>query len=211
VNFCKIRNIDVAEILNISDEEFDLETTGLSMLPLFDNGSIITIKCTEPHKIIIGDVIVFKSKDQLVAHRVVKKVIENGVEYFKEKGDNNSSSTFINSKDIIGKVIYVRRNPSSDSPKVPAKSINQDNAAPSDFRIRVDSLPARMLGLILSSNDQIIKSLNSFVIHIKDEYCKKRILILFLGCIIYAVRFYKALSLKSGKFLFFLMSRKIKA
>ncbi|MBU1628259.1 hypothetical protein KKB18_12900, partial [bacterium] len=74
MNICKLQNIDTGRILRSGFEEVEIETTGNSMLPLFGDGSTLTIKFIEPHNIRIGDIIIFKAKEFLVSHRAIKKV-----------------------------------------------------------------------------------------------------------------------------------------
>jgi len=201
VNSCIIENIDLAEVLSSVDKEFDLKTNGFSMFPLFDDGSVITIRHEEPDKIKIGDVILFRAGDHLVAHRVIKRVkYKNGNNIIK-KGDNNSLSSSVNFNDLLGKVLYVK--------KLRMKANPNENQHQLEKRIKVDTIFARVLGLTLSFNDQVVKNMNSVIIKMKEKYCyRNRALNLSLGGILYILRFYRTVILNIGRFLFNMLSRK---
>jgi len=80
---------------------------GESMKPLFKTGDLVLLKdCNKPK---VGDVIVFLKQDskEKIIHRVIK-ISKNSI---ITKGDNNSlkDKETINIKDVIGKVLYIKR------------------------------------------------------------------------------------------------------
>jgi signal peptidase I len=80
--------------------------TGESMEPaLYDGDIILTVRGNYE----VGDIIVFRiSPNRLISHRVYFK---KGVHY-TAKGDNNEEPDLykIHQDDIVGKIIYIRRN-----------------------------------------------------------------------------------------------------
>lgn len=77
-----------------------VEVEGVSMQPAMYEGD--TFKCNKNvREVNIGDIIVFKRNNKLIAHRVI--VI--GVDYYITKGDNNSYEDLpITDEDIYCKV-----------------------------------------------------------------------------------------------------------
>jgi signal peptidase I len=79
---------------------------GSSMLPLLHNGYMLTIDCNSLG-IKAGDIIVFESNRQLVAHRVLSARFKNGQLYYIEKGDNQLIYNSIAHEYVLGKVVAV--------------------------------------------------------------------------------------------------------
>ena len=80
-----------------------------SMLPLFHVGDKVLVQLVEPDNIKIGIIVVFKNQDKLIFHRIIRKFNNNNRLSFLQKGDNSTNAEIINSEDIIGKVIAVRK------------------------------------------------------------------------------------------------------
>lgn len=79
---------------------------GGSMSPFIKGGSILTVKPRE--RISIGDVILYKSKKGLTAHRVIGKRNFNGKSFFVTKGDNlRYRDDAVSYSEILGKVVRV--------------------------------------------------------------------------------------------------------
>ena len=211
MNISKIEDIALAEVLRLSQEELELETSGISMRPFFDTGSLITVVRIEPENIKIGDIILFKADQYLVTHRVIKKIKESGENYFIEKGDNNSLMTSVSFKDYIGKVVFVKRGSNLDLIKGQPNQGGNNQSIKGLSITRVDTLFSRVLGLALSMFDHLIKNMISVMLQIKEQYCKnKGILNLILGFIIYSLKYFKILLQGAIKFLLFNIMGKIK-
>jgi signal peptidase I len=61
----------------------------------FNTGDIMVLRKADPTKLKVGDTIVFKSnKPDPIIHRVIAKWQENGVYYFRTKGDHNSDINY---------------------------------------------------------------------------------------------------------------------
>jgi len=89
-----------------------------SMQPTLNVGDYLIVQGVDDDSEInagkeIGDIIVFRKPtdpDEFIVHRAIEKIWneEEGIYYFKTKGDNNSSSDpwSITKDDIIGKVVW---------------------------------------------------------------------------------------------------------
>ena len=75
---------------NITREDFE----NFKFKNGFNKGDIMIVTRAIPSKIKVGDVIVFQSPEPYpIIHRVVKKWQEDGIYYFRTKGDNNLGFT----------------------------------------------------------------------------------------------------------------------
>src|SRR5204862_126176 len=78
----------------------------------FNKGDIIILRGEKPQSLKAGDIIVFFAKGQAdpIIHRVVEKWEENGLFYFRTKGDNNQgfidSEQRINQNLVVGKAWF---------------------------------------------------------------------------------------------------------
>lgn len=90
---------------------------GASMLPTLYTGDIVIVYKPSPEDIKTGDIIVYKSSDRLVIHRVIE-VVKCGNDYcYITKGDNNpiadnimglQPSHGVSYDNVIGVVIGIR-------------------------------------------------------------------------------------------------------
>lgn len=86
-----------------------------SMVPVFKRGDMVVIEKIKNYglkNVKKGDIIVFKSDNHLVVHRLVKMQNKNGEIIYTTKGDNNSAEDpSINGEAIVGvvkfKIVYV--------------------------------------------------------------------------------------------------------
>lgn len=80
------RSLGISEDLLISGFNVRIHTRGASMLPLINTGDRITIS---PEKDpVIGDIIVYKSDDQMFCHRLMRVLEKGGVKYYQARGDS---------------------------------------------------------------------------------------------------------------------------
>jgi hypothetical protein len=86
-------------------KEITLESDGTSMIPLICAGDSVVITPISISDVQVGDVVVFKSRDQFIVHRVVGR---QGVS-FLEKGDNAFACRELAPGTVLGKVIRVQR------------------------------------------------------------------------------------------------------
>ncbi len=100
------KNKNFYENLNISKKDFE----NFIFANGFNKGDIVVLFGTNPKKLKVGDVIVFRgSLKNPIIHRIVKKWKENNSYYFQTKGDNNPASRNdelrIGEKFIYGKAV----------------------------------------------------------------------------------------------------------
>ncbi len=81
-----------------------------SMSPLIRVNDRVLIERVESERVRFGDVILFKSSDQSVIHRVVGKRRHLGKLAFLEKGDLNPSLGLVPAEHVLGRVSAVQRN-----------------------------------------------------------------------------------------------------
>lgn len=80
---------------------------GNSMFPFVRNGDLVIIKHINPDNLSVGDIIFFEKENTFFLHRLLKK---NEKVEFITKGDNRYNfDTPINSYDILGKLIIIKR------------------------------------------------------------------------------------------------------
>ena len=82
---------------------------GGSMLPLIAPGSTISIEHLPAKKIRLGDIIAFKRSSGLVVHRVLQKYHHKENLFFLEKGDSNPRAGIIEEKEVLGKIVKIKR------------------------------------------------------------------------------------------------------
>lgn len=77
-----------------------------SMMPLLQTSDKVLVHTVKPAEIRVGDIIVFKNSDKLIVHRVIRSYNSSS---FLQKGDNTTTAEIVSSKDVIGKVIAIRK------------------------------------------------------------------------------------------------------
>lgn len=77
-----------------------------SMYPYYGRGDAVIFEKIEVSSVQVGDILVFKSNNQILTHRVVKIKENSGILYFYTKGDaNNSNDTEpVEQENILGVV-----------------------------------------------------------------------------------------------------------
>ncbi|CAG1023006.1 signal peptidase I [Methylococcales bacterium] len=99
-------------VLNVwgqKEEQHFIPITGCSMLPLIRSGDIVLVEhgCTGVR---LGDIVVFRFKSKLIAHRVLHKYEGNFGPIFITKGDNVLHfDPPISNKEIVGRVLTIKR------------------------------------------------------------------------------------------------------
>ena len=140
-----------------SNSKIKLKVGGYSMYPVLKNGDIITINKCKINELKTGEIVVFKTRDKWIAHRLLK--IRNGNELMLiTKGDTcKHKDPVFTEEDFAGKVISFSRK---------SKEVNLNNS----FRKFVGIFIAR-LSLVLTPlfilNLWIINKLKSIKINLK--------------------------------------------
>lgn len=90
------------------DKYFFFETVGFSMRPFLKGGERLIIKKDIFEELSVGDIILYRTNNQTVCHRVVKRSIKDKEIIFFVRGDNSTALPEIITKDVfIGKMIGV--------------------------------------------------------------------------------------------------------
>ena len=84
-----------------------IPTLGRSMFPLIS--SIIHIEPATAEEIRIGDIVVYGSEENMVAHRLAKKITKEGKEILVVKGDAWLGSSEVLPENVMGRVIKVEK------------------------------------------------------------------------------------------------------
>lgn len=77
-----------------------------SMKPLLQIGDKVLVRSVKSAEIRIGDIIVFKTPDKLIVHRVIRRYNSSS---FLQKGDCLTTAEIVSSEHVIGKVIAIRK------------------------------------------------------------------------------------------------------
>lgn len=87
-----------------------LRATGRSMLPSVEPGDVLRIEHATADRIQPGDVILYDAGGRLIAHRVVRSAVDNGVTHLITRGDSHWwTDPPIASAQLLGRVIGIRR------------------------------------------------------------------------------------------------------
>ena len=76
-----------------------------SMLPVFGLGRNIKIRRQTWKSCRSGDIIVFRARRRLTAHRLLFVIRTGRRRYFYQKGDANSAGHFIRAERVVGRVV----------------------------------------------------------------------------------------------------------
>jgi len=103
--------LDFAETLLDENLQLSFRMKGNSMYPALKAGDTgIVEKCNVEH-LRIGNIVVFKANEKLVAHRLVKIITHDESKFFVAKGDKNYHTDIpFSAEAIVGKVNSFKRN-----------------------------------------------------------------------------------------------------
>ena len=79
-----------------------------SMVPLIQPGDSVLISKAAAEQIRPGDVVIFRRGEDMIVHRVLKKLRSDDGLLFLEKGDNSGVCRTFGTEDVIGKAIMVK-------------------------------------------------------------------------------------------------------
>jgi len=88
------------------------QARGQSMYPAIRDGEIIKVEPVEPSHIKKGDIVLYRMKKGVIAHRVVRIERRNGgLPFFVLRGDTmETCDGIVEPRQVIGRVISVERN-----------------------------------------------------------------------------------------------------
>ena len=102
--------LDLAEILLDEDQQLSFSMQGYSMYPTLRTGDKGVVQKWDANDIRIGDIVVFKANNKLVAHRLVDVYYREGIRIFVAKGDkNNHTDEPFESSALVGKITSFQR------------------------------------------------------------------------------------------------------
>ena len=106
--------VDFAETILDENHLLRIRMHGFSMYPFLKAGDVgIVDKCLA-NQLKIGDIVVFKSHQKLVAHRLVAIKQENNQTLYTAKGDKNKFlDPSFNADALFGKITSIERNEKS--------------------------------------------------------------------------------------------------
>jgi len=109
--------LDLAEALLDENHPLNFNMQGYSMYPTLREGDTGVVEKWNPEDLHVGDIIVFKSNGKLVAHRLFKIEVRNGLRLFTAKGDKNSYTDQPFTGDaLVGKITSLQRKNRIKSP-----------------------------------------------------------------------------------------------
>lgn len=84
-----------------------IKAHGYSMYPAIKPGSLILIEpLRQKGKPVPGEIVALKRENGLVVHRVMKRVIKNGITYYITRGDSNANKdTPVTIEKIVGRIV----------------------------------------------------------------------------------------------------------
>jgi len=87
------------------------KTTGFSMWPFLKSGERLVVKKMPIKELKIGDIILYRGNNQLVCHRLIKKVKTKERCLLYARGDNSNYSPELVTEEIfLGKAISIIKN-----------------------------------------------------------------------------------------------------
>ena len=113
---------NLAENLLDDDHSLSYKMRGNSMYPTLKAGDVAHVKKCRQEDLKIGDIVVFKSNDLLVGHRLIKISTQDGVRTFITKGDHSPCKDIpFTFQALLGRMTSFQRNnriKSMDSPSM---------------------------------------------------------------------------------------------
>jgi signal peptidase I len=83
---------------------------GNSMYPVLKDGDVGMVQQCDPEKLRIGDIVVFKSRDKYVAHRLIKIQKKGSLNFFTARGDKNLfNDPSFTAEALAGQIIQFNR------------------------------------------------------------------------------------------------------
>ncbi|MDO9153865.1 MAG: signal peptidase I [Paludibacter sp.] len=103
--------LDFAETLLEDNNSIRFRMKGFSMYPTLKEGDVGLVEKCSANDLKKGDIVVFKSYENLVAHRLIKIKNQNGIRIFIAKGDKNPTTDKpFTAEKLIGKLVSFQRN-----------------------------------------------------------------------------------------------------
>jgi hypothetical protein len=92
------------------DEDVPLKTFGLSMVPFIHGGEWVVVRRVSAEEVGMGDVVIYQAGNVFVAHRVIRKRVQDGRVYFTVKGDAHlAAEGEIAEGEIVARVVALQK------------------------------------------------------------------------------------------------------
>src|ERR1035437_6107266 len=102
--------VEFAESILEENHKISIRMQGNSMYPTLKAGDVGLVENCIPDELKVGDIIVFKVQDRLIAHRLVDIYKKVGETLFLSKGDkNNFTDTPFTSEALLGKIKFKKK------------------------------------------------------------------------------------------------------
>ena len=102
----------------------EIKMTGYSMFPALKGGEYALVEKCAPDEVKPGEIVVFRSANKLIAHRIHKIIKQNSDVQFITKGDNNSFfDKPFSGNELLGKVVSKKKSPNSEIIKIKQRSL----------------------------------------------------------------------------------------
>ncbi len=100
----------LSDIFLKEEQLVKIRLKGYSMFPCIKNGDIGTIQKCNFKELEIGDIVVFSRGKDWIAHRIIKFIEKNSINYIATKGDSEKSfDKLIDEKNFVGKIVLIER------------------------------------------------------------------------------------------------------
>ncbi len=90
------------------EETVCLDVRSGSMVPVLPVGAVVTVAPAEGRHCEVGDIVVFRRGDRLIAHRLIFGWGHEPGAWFLERGDGVSPAGVIRAASILGRVVSVQ-------------------------------------------------------------------------------------------------------
>jgi signal peptidase I len=90
-------------------------------------GDEIKVRYAHPFEIAFGDIVIYKSQEGFITHRIIGKRFADGRKVFLHKGDNSRHAATIPAEQVIAKAVSIKK---------------------ADKRIRLDTIRGRLVNYI---------------------------------------------------------------
>lgn len=109
----KLKNeqlLDFAETLLNEKNRLSFRMKGYSMFPTLREGDIGTVAKCSGRDVRVGDIVIFRIENKLIAHRLIEVRMQDGEQIFIAKGDKNAFADLpFTEKELEGKLENVKR------------------------------------------------------------------------------------------------------
>jgi hypothetical protein len=101
---------ELASELLCKGGSFQFKGRGWSMYPFIRDGAVVTVDPVQPHCLRVGDVVLYRSEDSLVVHRIVtKRTVDERVDLWIRGDVFSGPGEKLSSTSLLGRVVRVEQ------------------------------------------------------------------------------------------------------